>query len=635
MPRRSRSLATAGALALSLTAAPAAIAAPGTGAKGPTTTVNPYVLPVADGVQTTSLLTVGDQPAGSTYKMVGIPDGLGARKLLNGDVQLFMNHELGFDKGVVRAHGQKGSFVSDYRIDPATLAVKSGKDLIDSAARVKYYDYPSGTFGSAPSRAGGSFPAQNAAFNRFCSATLTEKGRLLNAGSGKGYDGQIYFGNEEAGNESRTFGILEDGTTKQLPKLGLASWENTVPAPNRTDTTLVQLQEDGGATSQIYSYVGTKTNAMADDAFDRAGLNNGTLNVVDAADQTVTNDAEFRAKFGKGVQAPVTLSAINPNQTGAAQNTQATAAGLSLNRIEDGHWDPDNPRDYYFVTTEGGDTTAAPGTPSVTRDGGGLWRLRYRSIEDPSLGATLTLLLDGSEAPYLSKPDNMAIDTHGNMLIQEDPGNNAEVARVVAYDINTGRRGVVATFDPAQFTPGAAGFITADEESSGIIDAKDTLGDGRFLFDAQVHKAIPAPDSGGLVEQGQLLSLDVKDFESVYTGRPVLTNGTNGAGGTNGKDGAAGKTGKTGKTGRRGKTGKRGKNGKVGTVKCAVSKSRRKVTCRVATVRASRARLVRASKTVARGSAARGSVRLSSKRALIKGTYRLVVGGRTLSVRLS
>jgi hypothetical protein len=33
------------------------------------------------------------------------------------------------------------------------------------------------------------------------------------------------------------------------------------------------------------------------------------------------------------------------------------------------------------------------------------------------------------------------------------------------------------------------GFITQDEESSGIIDASRFLGPGTFLFDAQVHKA--------------------------------------------------------------------------------------------------------------------------------------------------
>ena len=59
-----------------------------------------------------------------------------------------------------------------------------------------------------------------------------------------------------------------------------------------------------------------------------------------------------------------------------------------------------------------------------------------------------------------------------------------------------------------------APFGTVDEESSGIIDAKDVVGRGWFLFDAQVHKPHPDP---ALVEYGQLLALYVRDFDDVYT----------------------------------------------------------------------------------------------------------------------
>ncbi len=125
-----------------------------------------------------------------------------------------------------------------------------------------------------------------------------------------------------------------------------------------------------------------------------------------------------------------------------------------------------------------------PSEPSVTRDGGGLWRLRFKDIERPERGGTLELVLDGTEAPFLNKPDNMTIDGKGNLLIQEDPGNNAQLARIAAYQIDTGRRGVLAQFDPALFRTGAPGFLTQDEESSGIIDARQFFGRGWFLFDA-------------------------------------------------------------------------------------------------------------------------------------------------------
>ena len=79
--------------------------------------------------------------------------------------------------------------------------------------------------------------------------------------------------------------------------------------------------------------------------------------------------------------------------------------------------------------------------------------------------------------------------------------------------MKSGDRAVLAEFDPALFGPGAPGFITQDEESSGIIDASRFLGKGTFLFDAQVHKAHTDPDKA---EQGQLMTLEVRNWKKVF-----------------------------------------------------------------------------------------------------------------------
>lgn len=487
---------------LGLAAAGTALAA-ATGT-GPSTTTDPYVLPVASGVKVTALLTVetATDPGAATngYQMVGIPDGLGATDGPRGhDFTLFMNHELTATAGVPRRHGVNGAFVSRWEIDARTLEVEEGEDLIDPG--VRYWNYATRQYSGAPS------PGQTAQFARFCSSSLTAPGQLFNRKTGRGYGGQIYFGNEENGDEGRAFGVTTDGQAQQLPRLGLFSWENTLVGLNDRDVTYLQGQEDA-ATGQLHVYIGRKL--KRGNAFDRAGLSNGHQFVVDLENEAVSTDAQFRSAYGKSTPARFDLGPdeeVGWDQTGAAQNAEAAARGLTLNRIEDGAFDPRNPEDFYFTTTEGGNGA----TPA--RDGGGLWRLSYDDAERPWEGGTLTLLLDGSEAPFLNKPDNLGFDDRGHLLIQEDPGNNPHLARILAYDVKGGELAVLAQFDPARFSSGGAGFITQDEETSGIIDASRFLGKGAFLFDAQVHSPHPDADK---VERGQLLTLRVRDWRKVF-----------------------------------------------------------------------------------------------------------------------
>lgn len=302
-------------------------------------------------------------------------------------------------------------------------------------------------------------------------------------------------------------------------------------APNQTDTTVVMGNDDANP-GELRVYVGSKRPEGFPER--RAGLTNGDLFVVDTVNEAVGTDAEFRATYATGGAARVQFGAgetIDTTKNGAAQNVEAAVKGLSLNRIEDGHFDPNDKTDYYFTTTEGGDTTPNPDEPAAPRDGGGLWRLSFDNVERPELGGTLTLLLDGSEEPYLSKPDNVTIDDEHNLLIQEDPGGNDHIARIIAYNIKTGERGVLAQFDPALFgvtnpagtTPDERARLTTDEESSGIIATDELFGDDTYLFDAQVHSSKGLPPGTGpgtveeLVENGQLLSMQVHDWPGVYT----------------------------------------------------------------------------------------------------------------------
>jgi hypothetical protein len=79
------------------------------------------------------------------------------------------------------------------------------------------------------------------------------------------------------------------------------------------------------------------------------------------------------------------------------------------------------------------------------------------------------------------------------------------VARVWQYDPPSDSLTLIAEHDPARFSPAAARPLTLDEESSGIVDVSQILGEGWFLADVQAHY----PKEEELVEGGQLLALHV------------------------------------------------------------------------------------------------------------------------------
>jgi hypothetical protein len=100
---------------------------------GPSSSASPYVINVPATVDISSLLTVGDSVSdkpGSTipYRMVGIPDGLGAFDNYDGTFSVLINHEIAPTNGVMRQHGFVGAFVSHWIIRKSDLAVLHGGD---------------------------------------------------------------------------------------------------------------------------------------------------------------------------------------------------------------------------------------------------------------------------------------------------------------------------------------------------------------------------------------------------------------------------------------------------------------------------------------------------------------------------
>ncbi|WP_428940357.1 alkaline phosphatase PhoX [Fontivita pretiosa] len=459
--------------------------------QGPSTLQTPYLLPAVPGVITKSIASNGDGSSlapdethprlgGGVYRLVGIPDGLGAYDNGDNTFTLLVNHELGTTNGLVRSHGTTGAFVSKWNIDKSSLAVNHASDLIASVAPV----------------AGGAAP-----FGRFCSADLAGAGAFYNPATGLGTQNRLFLNGEETGTEGRAFATVVDGpnagTAHYLPALGRFSWENAVASPHAQNKTIV-VGTDDSSPGQVYVYVGNKTTAGTE--IDRAGLNNGRLYGV-----TVSGAAtESRATGLGAASATFALTDLSgfASGTGAALQTASAASGVTeFLRPEDGAWDPrpGKQNDFYFVTTDRFDQ---PGQQGRSR----LWRMRFNDIANPESGGVLTMLLDGTEGQQMF--DNLCIDAHGRILIQEDPGGQSYLAKVWLYDIDSGGLATVAQFDPARFS-GASSPFNIDEESSGIIDAGTILGDGWFLLDVQAHYTMGGPNGSELVQGGQLLAMYV------------------------------------------------------------------------------------------------------------------------------
>lgn len=468
-----------------------------------TPTVDPtaYILPLAPGVGVKAVQTVGDSPSAGNYPMVGSPDGLGLFDNNDGTFTLLMNHELGSNSGTVRAHGATGSFISRYVIDKTTLEVLNGSDLIQ---QVFAWNAATQSSDVSPSVV---------AFNRFCSGDLPAESAFFYDGLGS--TARIFLTGEEGG-QGRAVATVATGpdagnsyilgkfdpTANQSGLNGTASWENLLANPFAQEKTVVIGNNDGGSgvmAGALAVYVGTKQNAGTE--ADKAGLTNGALKFVAVAG----NPTEI-------VNSTTRATAI----TSGTAFTLSDVASTSFSRPEDGAWNPANPNEYYFVTTDRLDQVSdgVGGQVGASR----LWRLTFTDITDPDLGGTIDLLIDGDTVSAdgaggngagsnkVNMLDNVTIDAAGRILIQEDTGGAAHNAKIWQYDIATGTLTLIARHDPARFGDigvSASAPFTTDEESSGIVDAGDVLGPGWFLLTVMAHY----PVGGGLVEGGQLLAL--------------------------------------------------------------------------------------------------------------------------------
>jgi hypothetical protein len=453
--------------------------------KGPSSSQNPYLLSSDSHVYTESLLTAGDSVG--AYKMEGIPDGLGAFDNGDGTFTVLMNHEISSGLGVPRAHGGNGAFVSEWVFDKTTLQVLSGKDLIHDV-----WLYDTTTHSYVDHNAGNS----PVSFSRFCSADLADQGAFYNASTGLGFNGRLYLNGEETGPEGRAFahvvGGAQDGNSYELAWLGNMAYENVVANAHTGNKTVVAVTDDG-LNGQVYFYAGDKK--ATGNAVEQAGLTGGHLfgiHVTEFEGAANNNAPNSSAPLGADETSTFTMIDLGDvsGKSGADIDAASEAEGVTtFLRPEDGAWDTLNPNRFYFVTTN------AFNAPSQ------LWAVDFVDAKNPAAGGTVKLLLNGTEGQQML--DNITVDANGKVVLCEDVGNNAHLGKVWQYDPATDTLSQLAQHDPNRFVTGGSGFLTQDEESSGVIDVSHILGNAGenvYLIDTQAH----FPVGGEQVEGGQL-----------------------------------------------------------------------------------------------------------------------------------
>ena len=460
---------------------------------GPSSSATPYVRAVAGApaVDIMSFLTVGDsvnmRADGVTpYRFAGIPDGMGAYDNGNGTMTLFVNHEhTTTANGANHAHQAPGvvggAYVSRWIVNTSAganfLRVSNGDDLMTSVA--------------VTTAGAGSLTN----FNRFCSADLALQSAFYNPASGKGTTEKIFMTGEESGSNGRVIaiGAIErKGCEIPAFNASLGAWETACARPYASDSTVVIATSDGGA-NRVFLYVGTKQDSGT--LMERAGLMNGLAYGIQVQVKGANVASENR-DFCFNTSGSARYSASFVLATGG------TAAGTTFLRPEDGAWDPANPSDFYFVTTDRIDNLEIGGV-QIGRSR--LFRLRFSDVANPLAGGTIEALLVGTEGQNMM--DNITVfnDLAGGtrVLCQEDPGNAVHNAKTWLYTVGNDSMVKILESDKARFgdlSLAATAPFNVDEENSGVIDARDTLGLGWFIGNMQAHYSQP----GELVEGGQL-----------------------------------------------------------------------------------------------------------------------------------
>lgn len=437
------------------------------------------------GAEVTALISVGEVVDGVMFE--GLPDGIGLRPGPDKHtVEAFVAHE----QTIVPFFGSRD--FQEASVTSWVLGTKSGPGRQGS---ILGSDEPIGP---------------EAGFLRFCSASM--------AGPAEGLSTYTFFTGEETNDaglavpSGATYGadtFPGDGTRQggfavaldtdtgdftSVAGMGRLNHENTIVVPGAWDGHALLTTDDtfNAPSAQLYLYLAdTEADIFNDNgslyAFRVTDANGAPVNVADPFNGA--NDYldlavgdEFAGEF---IPVPDDVAAGTTKELpqDALENWSNENNVFQAIRLEDLAYDKNDPRIVYVADTGRTRVVPDPATGRMMRgpsgtvgqaDNGRIFRF-VLNADDPKVVDSVTVLADGDAegtdayVPFVN-PDN--IDTSKkSLMVQEDHSD----AKIWQLRFNQGSWRVVATVNDPR------------GESSGIVDASEWLGGGRWLLDVQAH----------------------------------------------------------------------------------------------------------------------------------------------------
>jgi len=468
-----------------------------------------------NGTKVQTVYNIGDAVNGNY--ITGIPDGLGAYPVGEGNIRLLVNSELKPTQGYAYtlANGTKltGGRLNFLTVDSQGKVVESG------LAYDKIFDRQ-GRLVTNGSQINGGI-AGTTGFNRFCAANLIQGAAFGRPGTG--FDRDLYLIGEESGNYA-TMQVF-DPSTKTLyaaPDLGYGGWESATQLDTGVSNKVAILLGDDYADAPIYLYVGTKE-TRSGDVLKRNGLVGGQMYVWAANSGASKSSTLAEGSTTDGIWKAIDVrDGSKAGQSGydaqgykyaATLRAEAKAMNAFLGyRIEDVGTNPNDPSQAAFNTT-GGQSTGSGASAVGTGDYyGSTWTIDvdFNRMGQPVTGK-LKHVYDGDAAGHkqngIRSQDNLVWSKDGNLYICEDraveagadSGNAAWGSRegsVWQLDPVTGQATRIAEINRKGSLP--AGVTDTNTsiggwETSGIIDVSDLYGHVAgtdFFVSVQAHDTI-------------------------------------------------------------------------------------------------------------------------------------------------